>query len=191
MAVVGGQTDIGINPTSAFVPAIAHGDVYVLGYVGDEAPRQVGVAFISSKTQTSGPISFSAFCVLPVTALRIIPMLSRRRTERVATDRTWSMCSRSFRNTWARRRSRSRGPSYMNERSVHDCRDDKKHGNCGGVIKAPGLSLRERARPIRYEIERNGAFRLVKLNHCHPVILANSKSSSGSSSPRQANSWNF
>lgn len=49
-AVVGGSADFGINPTTAFVPAIAHGEVKVLGYVGDETPWQIGVVFTSRKT---------------------------------------------------------------------------------------------------------------------------------------------
>lgn len=49
-AVVGRSADFGINPTSAFVPAIVHGEVKVLGYVGDETPWQIGVVFTSRKT---------------------------------------------------------------------------------------------------------------------------------------------
>lgn len=50
VAVVRGQADAGIIPATAVMPALTRGEVQLLGWLGDVAPFQAGVAFVSSRT---------------------------------------------------------------------------------------------------------------------------------------------
>lgn len=49
-AVVGGQADATVISASAAMPAVQRGNVKLIGWVGDETPWQIGVAFASAKT---------------------------------------------------------------------------------------------------------------------------------------------
>lgn len=48
-AVIGGQTDIAVNPTTTLAAALAQDKVKLLGYVGDEVQWQTGVVFTRAK----------------------------------------------------------------------------------------------------------------------------------------------
>lgn len=49
-AVIGGQVDVGVVQSTVAMPAIAHGDVKLLGYCGDETPWQLGLIFTATHT---------------------------------------------------------------------------------------------------------------------------------------------
>ena len=49
-AVSGGQADIGLITASVVLPAIQHGDLKLLAWVGDETPWQLGAVFTATKT---------------------------------------------------------------------------------------------------------------------------------------------
>ncbi len=48
-ALTGGQADFSVVAGASALPAIEHGDVRLMGWVGDEAPWQNGAIFISTK----------------------------------------------------------------------------------------------------------------------------------------------
>jgi NitT/TauT family transport system substrate-binding protein len=48
-AVIGGQVDAAMMPSTFFTPALEAGQVKLLGFVGDIAPWQLGAAFTSTK----------------------------------------------------------------------------------------------------------------------------------------------
>jgi NitT/TauT family transport system substrate-binding protein len=49
-AVTGGSADTGVIPATIVAPALAHGDIKLLGWVGDEAPWQSSALIASPKT---------------------------------------------------------------------------------------------------------------------------------------------
>ncbi len=51
-AVTGGQADAAVVAGTPVLPAIERGDVRLLGWVGDEAPWQIGAIFVSTKVNT-------------------------------------------------------------------------------------------------------------------------------------------
>ncbi|MGH7091666.1 MAG: ABC transporter substrate-binding protein, partial [Stellaceae bacterium] len=48
-AVIGGRVDTAVLPATNVVPAEQRGDLKILGWVGDEAPWQFGLAYTSTK----------------------------------------------------------------------------------------------------------------------------------------------
>jgi NitT/TauT family transport system substrate-binding protein len=52
-AVTGGQADAAVIAGTPALPAIDRGDVWLLGWVGDQVPWQIGAIFTSTKTDTT------------------------------------------------------------------------------------------------------------------------------------------
>jgi NitT/TauT family transport system substrate-binding protein len=60
-AVVGGQTDFALNPTTAFATALSQDKVKLLSYVGDEVRWQLGVVYTSAKLANDKPDMINRF----------------------------------------------------------------------------------------------------------------------------------
>lgn len=60
-AVVGGQVDAAMTPSTFLTPPIEAGQVKLLGFVGDIAPWQLGATFTSTKTANERPDMLKRF----------------------------------------------------------------------------------------------------------------------------------
>jgi NitT/TauT family transport system substrate-binding protein len=60
-AVVGGQVDAAMMPSTFFTPALEAGQVKLLGFVGDIAPWQLGATFTSTKIANERPDTIKRF----------------------------------------------------------------------------------------------------------------------------------
>ncbi len=54
-AVVGGSADAGVVSSSYFQAALQHGDLHLIGYVGDQVKSQTGAIFTATKTADERP----------------------------------------------------------------------------------------------------------------------------------------
>lgn len=60
-ALIGGQADAGVITGFLAVPAVAHGDMKLLGWTGDEASYQVGTLYVSAKMVDTKAKTIAAF----------------------------------------------------------------------------------------------------------------------------------
>ncbi len=60
-AVIGGQVDAAMTPSTFLTPALEAGQVKLLGFVGDIAPWQLGATFTSTKTANERPDTVKRF----------------------------------------------------------------------------------------------------------------------------------
>jgi NitT/TauT family transport system substrate-binding protein len=62
-AVIGGKADAGVIPGRYVLPAVDHGDVKLLAWVGDEVPWQLGATITSTKKLREEPDTIARFLV--------------------------------------------------------------------------------------------------------------------------------
>ncbi len=60
-AVAGGSVDVALGPGNYFAKSLQHGDIKLLGYVGDETPWQLGMIITSAKTADGEPDTVKSF----------------------------------------------------------------------------------------------------------------------------------
>jgi NitT/TauT family transport system substrate-binding protein len=60
-AVAGGSVDVALGPGNYFAKSLQHGDIKLLGYVGDETPWQLGMIITGAKLANDDPETVKSF----------------------------------------------------------------------------------------------------------------------------------